>query len=90
MVYLSLWQFNRLDDRKAFNREVTERSSQSVVDVSTLDVSDAAAVQWRPAGAKGCQLMIEYDPQPPFDSGAVDKAGPDLMERVIEYAQLRK
>ncbi|MDP4649992.1 MAG: SURF1 family protein, partial [Ilumatobacteraceae bacterium] len=59
MVYLSLWQFNRLDDRKAFNREVTERSSQSVVDVSTLDVSDAAAVQWRPAGAKGTYLADE-------------------------------
>ena len=44
MVYLSLWQFNRLDERKAFNREVTERSSQSVVDVSTLDVSDPAVL----------------------------------------------
>lgn len=59
MVYLSLWQFHRLDDRKAFNREVTERSSLSVVDVSTLDISDPAAVQWRPAGAKGTYLPDE-------------------------------
>jgi cytochrome oxidase assembly protein ShyY1 len=59
MVYLSLWQFHRLDDRKAFNREVTERSSLSVVDVSTLDISDPAAVQWRPAGARGTYLPDE-------------------------------
>jgi len=59
MVYLSLWQFHRLDDRKAFNREVTERSSLSVVDVGTLDISDPAAVQWRPAGARGTFLPDE-------------------------------
>ena len=59
MVYLSLWQFHRLDDRKAFNSEVTERSSQSVVDVSTLDISDPAEIQWRPAGAKGTYLADE-------------------------------
>ena len=59
MVYLSLWQFHRLDDRKTFNSEVIERSSQSVVDVSTLDISDPAAVQWRPAGAKGTYLPDE-------------------------------
>ena len=59
MVYLSLWQFHRLDERKTFNSEVRERSSQSVVDVSTLDVSDPAAVQWRPAGAKGMYLADE-------------------------------
>lgn len=46
--------------------------------------------------AKACQLMIEYDPQPPFDSGSVAKleaggaAEADaVMQRVIEYAQLR-
>ena len=39
--------------------------------------------------AEACQLMIEYDPQPPFDAGATGKVGADVMERVIEYAQLR-
>ena len=39
--------------------------------------------------AEACQLMIEYDPQPPFDAGSVDKAGANVMERVIEYAQHR-
>ena len=33
--------------------------------------------------------MIEYDPQPPFDSGSVAKASDDVMTRVIEYAQHR-
>ncbi len=39
--------------------------------------------------AQACQLMIEYDPQPPFDTGSVDKAGAAVMERAIEYAQRR-
>lgn len=40
--------------------------------------------------AKASQLMIEYDPQPPFDCGAVTKADDAVMTRVIEYAQLRQ
>ncbi len=37
--------------------------------------------------AKAMQLMVEYDPQPPFDAGSVAKAGDGPMARVIEYAQ---
>jgi transcriptional regulator GlxA family with amidase domain len=40
--------------------------------------------------ARAAQLMIEYDPQPPFDSGALSKADDAIVERVIEYAQLRQ
>lgn len=40
--------------------------------------------------AEASQLMIEYDPQPPFDAGSVAKAGDAVMERVVEYAQLRR
>lgn len=36
--------------------------------------------------AKAMQLMVEYDPQPPFDAGSVDKAGDEVMTRLIEYA----
>jgi transcriptional regulator GlxA family with amidase domain len=39
--------------------------------------------------AKACQLMIEYDPQPPFDSGAPEKADDTTMTRLIEYAAAR-
>ncbi len=43
--------------------------------------------------AEAAQLMIEYDPQPPFDTGSLAKAtahGNGIVERVIEYAQLRQ
>jgi transcriptional regulator GlxA family with amidase domain len=32
--------------------------------------------------ARAIQLGIEYDPQPPFDSGSVAKAGPETVELV--------
>ncbi len=40
--------------------------------------------------AQAAQLMIEYDPQPPFDCGSVAKADDAVVTRVIEYAQLRE
>lgn len=39
--------------------------------------------------ARAQQLMVEYDPQPPFDSGSVAKAGPDVLARVRELSQAR-
>ncbi len=39
--------------------------------------------------AKAMQLMIEYDPQPPFDAGALHKVDGAVVERVIEYAQTK-
>ncbi|RLE22371.1 MAG: DJ-1/PfpI family protein [Actinobacteria bacterium] len=39
--------------------------------------------------AQAAQLMIEYDPQPPFDAGSTDKATDEIMTRVIEYAAER-
>lgn len=39
--------------------------------------------------AEAAQLMIEYDPQPPFDTGARAKASETVMTRVAEYAMLR-
>jgi len=39
--------------------------------------------------AKASQLMIEYDPQPPFDAGAPHKVDDVVMTRVIEYASSR-
>ncbi len=40
--------------------------------------------------AQAAQLMIEYDPDPPFDSGSVAKSDDVILDRVIEYAQLRR
>ena len=39
--------------------------------------------------AEASQLMIEYDPQPPFDAGAPGKASEDVLERVREFAAAR-
>jgi putative intracellular protease/amidase len=39
--------------------------------------------------AKAMQLMVEYDPQPPFDSGSLAKSSQAVVERVIEYAQTK-
>jgi putative intracellular protease/amidase len=39
--------------------------------------------------AEAAQLMIEYDPQPPFDAGAPTKASNEVIERVAEYAAMR-
>jgi len=39
--------------------------------------------------AEASQLMIEYDPQPPFDCGSTTKATDAVIERVIEYAARR-
>lgn len=40
--------------------------------------------------AQAAQLMIEYDPQPPFDSGSLAKADAATRARAIEYARTRK
>lgn len=40
--------------------------------------------------AMAAQLLIEYDPQPPFDTGSVAKASDAVMTRTIEYAALRE
>jgi transcriptional regulator GlxA family with amidase domain len=39
--------------------------------------------------AEAAQLMIEYDPQPPFTAGSPASVSDEVMERVIEYATLR-
>jgi putative intracellular protease/amidase len=40
--------------------------------------------------AQAAQLLIEYDPQPPFDAGALAKADEATVARANEYAQARK
>jgi transcriptional regulator GlxA family with amidase domain len=40
--------------------------------------------------AQAAQLLIEYDPQPPFDSGSLAKADAATKARADEYRQSRK
>lgn len=67
-------------------RIITAAGVSSGIDMalrlSELLVDDVAA--------KAMQLMIEYDPQPPFDAGSVEKAGDAVMTRLIEYAQTKQ
>lgn len=35
--------------------------------------------------AKITQLMMEYDPAPPFDVGSPEKAGAELVNKTIAY-----
>ncbi|OLT19960.1 thiamine biosynthesis protein ThiJ [Pseudonocardia sp. CNS-139] len=39
--------------------------------------------------ARAAQVMIEYDPRPPFDAGHPSKVGPEVMARLAEHAGLR-
>jgi putative intracellular protease/amidase len=39
--------------------------------------------------AQAMQLGIEYDPQPPFNMGHPDRATPEVVTRLIEYAQTK-
>ena len=63
-------------------RIITAAGVSSGIDMalrlSELLVDDVAA--------KAMQLMVEYDPQPPFDCGSVDKADDEVMTRVSTYA----
>jgi len=40
------------------------------------------AWEWGEDVGKAAQLILEYDPQPPFDSGSPKKASPQLLEQV--------
>ena len=41
-----------------------------------------------PIAAQAVQLKIEYDPQPPFDSGSPTKANDEVKARAAEYSRL--
>jgi putative intracellular protease/amidase len=68
-------------DRRIITAAGVSSGIDMALRLSELLVDDVAAM--------AMQLIIEYDPQPPFDAGAVDKAEPRVVERVIEYAQTK-
>lgn len=39
--------------------------------------------------AQAAQVLVEYDPRPPFDAGHPSRVGPEIMARVREYAAVR-
>jgi transcriptional regulator GlxA family with amidase domain len=68
-------------DRRIITAAGVSSGIDMALRLSELLVDDIAAM--------AMQLMIEYDPQPPFDAGAVAKADQRVVERVIEYAQTK-
>ena len=48
-----------------------------------------AALEAGEMAAQAIQLGIEYDPQPPFDSGSVEKAAPETVELIRGLAAAR-
>jgi cytochrome oxidase assembly protein ShyY1 len=64
MLNLSLWQWNRLQDRQDFNAVVEERRDQEVVRLEDIvppgsDAATADTVEWRPAQAEGTYIEGE-------------------------------
>lgn len=59
MVNLSLWQFDRLDQRRDFNQTVRDRVTLETADVRTLELDDPRQLVWRRAGAIGTYLVDE-------------------------------
>jgi len=80
---------------EATARRVVEHLDQRIITAAGVSSGIDMALRLveilvdRTAG-EAAQLMIEYDPQPPFDAGSLAKAGDTVLIRVIEYAQLRQ
>lgn len=65
-------------DRRIITAAGVSSGIDMALRLATLLVDDTAA--------KAAQLMIEYDPDPPFDAGAPNKVDDEVMRRVITYA----
>ena len=70
------------------DRIVTAAGVSAGIDLALTLVAELSS----PEMAQAIQLGIEYDPQPPFDSGAPSKASPvilDLVRAAMEAAEAR-
>jgi transcriptional regulator GlxA family with amidase domain len=62
---------------------ITAAGVSSGIDMALLLASRIAGDQF----AQGIQLLIEYDPQPPFDSGSKEKAPPETVQLIESLAR---
>jgi putative intracellular protease/amidase len=63
---------------------ITAAGVSSGIDMALGLAAEIAGPEW----AQGIQLGIEYDPQPPFDSGSTAKAPPEIVELLRQHASL--
>jgi putative intracellular protease/amidase len=65
---------------------ITSAGVSSGIDMALTLMAKIAGDEY----AKTIQLMIEYDPQPPFDAGSSSKAPPEIVERLRQLAAARQ
>jgi putative intracellular protease/amidase len=65
---------------------VTSAGVSSGIDMALWLTGEIAGAEY----AQMVQLGIEYDPQPPFDTGSPAKAGPERVERYMALAAARR
>ena len=74
---------------KPVSRRVVEQGKVITAAGVSSGIDMALTLAARIAGddlAQAIQLGIEYDPEPPFDSGSVSKAPPEIVEKVRRNA----
>ncbi|MGH2887153.1 MAG: DJ-1/PfpI family protein [Solirubrobacteraceae bacterium] len=71
----------------AVSRRVVEQGKVITAAGVSSGIDMALTLAARIAGedmARAIQLAIEYDPEPPFDSGSIEKAPPEILELARE------
>jgi putative intracellular protease/amidase len=89
--WLDIQDLERYGARPTGRRVVEEGKVITAAGVSSgIDMGLALAAKIAgPQIAQAIQLGIEYDPQPPFDAGSVDKAPKEVVELVRGLAAAR-
>jgi putative intracellular protease/amidase len=65
---------------------ITAAGVSSGIDMALVLLAKVAGDEF----AQTIQLLIEYDPQPPFDSGSTSKAPPEIVQRIRDLAAARQ
>jgi transcriptional regulator GlxA family with amidase domain len=89
--WLDVERLERLGARPTSSRVVEQGKVITAAGVSSgIDMGLVLAARIAgPEVAQAIQLAIEYDPQPPFDSGSTEKAPPEIVELVRSVAAAR-
>jgi putative intracellular protease/amidase len=89
--WLDIQDLERYGARPTVRRVVEQGKVITAAGVSSgIDMGLVLAARiGGPELAQAIQLGIEYDPQPPFDSGSVEKAPPEIVELVRGIAAAR-
>jgi putative intracellular protease/amidase len=89
--WLDIDELERFGARPTARRVVEQGKVITAAGVSSgIDMGLVLAARiGGPELAQAIQLGIEYDPQPPFDAGSVDKAPPEIVELVRGIAAAR-